>query len=442
MPSEPPTLSRLRAAREKLDARDLPGALAIYEEVLAGSGERGDVLMTISGDLGSTGHPEAIVELISPRYDPERHGPAPGINLLQAYLAVGNAPAAQHLLDLLFSLKRPELEERLHGFSRAITELVLQASAHGSFEATLSALERRGVDAEQAEQSGRAVPAPPKVALASVSRPIWAYGLEGVADLLPPKQAKLRRVAFAQLSLPGLPNPEAVEADPGHELARLARGLPMWLAETFYFSPHYAPVAALSHRELPDGFRRPMIFGQEWSPANVRELADSSTEGVDYLFIGSLQSRAGDYEAALRVWEVRKFRERKLFTARWTPATADAALAGLQREIRRYMEWSAYPDGAGLAYAEPASPRAWLDVLESSLELFFAGKGVISPPSLADPLPVLKAFAPMASAGAAASLAWLTLLSRALALGLPAEVEFPPLAADPRVAAAQAALGL
>src|SRR4051794_6090017 len=86
--------SRLAAAHEKIEAKDLPAAMAIYEEVLATAGDRADVLVAISGDLGSHGHVTEIVELIAPRYDADRHGPATGLNLLQAYLAVRNTDAA------------------------------------------------------------------------------------------------------------------------------------------------------------------------------------------------------------------------------------------------------------------------------------------------------------------------------------------------------------
>src|SRR5690606_21996331 len=96
---------QLAAAREKLEQRDLDGAKAIYEEILAIAGDRPDVLVTISGDLGTCGYLEPIVELIAPRYDAERHGPATGLNLLQAYLALRNPEAAQHVLDILFALK-------------------------------------------------------------------------------------------------------------------------------------------------------------------------------------------------------------------------------------------------------------------------------------------------------------------------------------------------
>src|SRR5580693_4201849 len=119
-PSVSGVAPRLIAAREKLDAKDLKGALVIYEEVLATAGDRADVLVTISGDLGSTGHIPQIIELVAPRYDATRHGPAAGINLIQAYLAVRDADAARHVLDILFALQKPELEARLHGFSNAI----------------------------------------------------------------------------------------------------------------------------------------------------------------------------------------------------------------------------------------------------------------------------------------------------------------------------------
>jgi len=53
--------AQLAAARERLEAKDLPGALAIYEPVLASAGERADVLVAISGDLGVNGHVQPII---------------------------------------------------------------------------------------------------------------------------------------------------------------------------------------------------------------------------------------------------------------------------------------------------------------------------------------------------------------------------------------------
>jgi len=427
-------LPRLAAARACLEAKDLPGALAIYEEVLAAAGDRADVLVTISGDLGSTGHIVSIIELIAPRYDAEKHGPATGLNILQAYLAVRHTDAAQHVLDILFDLNRPELEDRLHGFSNALAEMIVSGAPpiplHGaSGEATDPA-------------TASALPAVSKVDLVSISKPIWFYGLEPLADkILPPKAARVRRIAFAQLALPGAyTDVPAAQARPEDELGRLSRALPLWFAETFYFSPHYAPIAALGILHPPgDAPKQPFIFANEWTTENLRQLVESPNgDGLDYIFTGALRQQSGDYELLLRVWEVKKFRERKQFLVRWNPASADAELAKLHEQIRLFMEWT--PEKSGLPYAVPASPRVWLDTLGASLGLFLAEKTLL-PKDILPPLaPTFNALAPHAMSTASASLAWLTTLHRAQALGLAPTISAVMLSSNPHVAEARTLL--
>ena len=407
-------LPRLVEAREKLEGQDLPGAVAIYEEVLTAAGERADVLVTISGDLGVNGHLREIIELVAPRYDADRHGPAAGLNILQAYLALRNAEAAQHLLDILFALKRPELEERLHGFSNAIADLI-----------------RHDLAPLDAGPGPQAAPAPRKVNVVSISKPIWFYGLEPLApQLLPAKADRLRRIAFAQLAVLGGPDVAQAAAQPETELGRLSRALPLWLTETFYFSPLYAPVTAIGVYNQ----KHYALFGAEWTTDNLRQLVESTKEGLDYIFTGALRENAGDYELVLRVWEVKKFRERKQFAARWTPATADAELAQLHEQIRLFMEWS--PEKTGLAYAPPASPRAWLDTLGASLSLFLADKTLLPVSQLADIEAILATAAAAAPTGEAASLAFLTLRQRAERLAVAARLE-AALATSPLIAQAR-----
>jgi hypothetical protein len=426
----------LLAACEKLQARDLPGALAIYEALLRDAGDRADVLVTLSADLGTNGYIGQIVELVAPRYDAERHGPATGINLLQAYLAARNTTAAQHLLDILFALERPELEERLHGFSNALAELI-EAEKNGA----LAPPPRTGPDGAPA-----APPAPRTIHLASISRPIWAYGLETVpAALPPPKTGRLRRVAFCQISQLGVADPMERAARPEDAPARLTRGLPLWLAETFYFAPHYAPLAVVA---LVDntGYA---VFPVEWTTDNLRQLVSTNSEPIDYVFTGALRDTGGDCELTLRVWEMKKFRERKQFTARWTPATLDAALAGLHAAVCRFMEWKPYPAAAGpAAFAAagappaPGGPAAWCDTLGASLTCFLAEKQALPAGRLAEPAATAAALAARAASGERESLAWLTFRARAARIGL---LDAPPpaapaLAATPLVAEASQAL--
>jgi hypothetical protein len=393
---------KLAAARDKLDAKDLPGAMSIYEEVLAAAGDRADVLVAISGDLGSHGHVAEIIELVAPRYDADRHGPATGLNLLQAYLAVRNADAAQHVLDILFALNRPELEDRLHGFSNAIAEMI----------ATPNAVAPEGAP------TGAPADAP-QIALISISKPIWFYGLEPLAaQLLPPKEGRLRRIAFAQLALPGYADIANAMTQPEEELGRLSRAIPLWFAETFYFSPSYAPIAAIGLMNKPEGRSHHVIFGAEWTTDNLRQLVDTSNDPLDYIVTGALKVTAGDYEVTLRVWEVKNFRERKTFSARWTPSTADAALLQLHSQVRAYMEWS--PASAAFAYTMPTQPRGWLDTLGASLGLFLAAKSLLPLDQLPPMAKDLGEAAQRAAANEAASFAFLTLRARAAGLGVTA----------------------
>lgn len=405
-------IARLGVAREQLEIKDLPAAMAIYEEVLATSGDRADVLVTISADLGVNGYVREIIELIAPRYDAERHGPATGLNLLQAYLALRDVDAAQHVLDILFTLNRADLEERLYGFSNAIAEMIQTGQAQARAE------------------GGHPPEAALKVNLVSISKPIWSYGLEPIADqVLPPKGPKLRRVAFAQLAILNVPNLGDAAKLPEDEMGRLCRAIPLWFAETFYFSPHYAPIAAL-------GLQGPQyaLFGAEWTMDNLRQLVDTTTTGLDYIFTGALRQVAGDFELILRVWEVKKFRERKQFTARWTPATIDAELGKLHEQVRLFMEWS--PEKVGVPYTAPVSIRTWLDTLGASVALFLAEKKLL-PNELVPPLDdILKRAAAAAATSETASLAFLTLRNRAEKLSLASRLD-AALAESPRIAQAR-----
>jgi hypothetical protein len=135
---------------------------------------------------------------------------------------------------------------------------------------------------------------------------------------------------------------------------------------------------------------------------------------------------------------VKKFRERKQFLVRWTPATADAELGKLHEQLRLFMEWT--PEKNGLPYAAPAAPRAWLETLGASLGLFLAEKNLL-PKEILPPLaPAFSALAPQTANHASASLAWLTSMHRARALGLAPAASETPLSAHPLVAEAQAIL--
>ena len=420
-PSAGGVLTRLKDAREALALKDRAGALAIYEEVLAIAGDRADVLVSISGDLGVKGHTREIVNLVAPRYDAERHGPATGINLLQAYLALRDPEAAQHVLDLLFALNRPELQQRLLGFSNVIADMMLldadgMAAAAPPVEGTASG------DAPDGGQGRR-------IDLATISKPIWYYGLENMGGLLPPKEGKLRRVSFGQLAVLGLEDSAEVMKRPEDELGRLSRGIPLWLAETLLFSSNWSSSTAIATLKR----EHYGLFNADWAPEHIRQLVDNTEGGIDYVFTGALRQKNADYELVLRLWEVKKFRERKTFTVRWTPATADQALAEFHTQWCAFMEFAACPAGQGLVYSSPPNVRDYIEALGAGLTLFLVEKQVL--PSTQAVLPA--ELAGRLGAGAArsdfASLLALSLHARAQRLALPGFETLPVLAASPVV---------
>jgi hypothetical protein len=167
---------------------------------------------------------------------------------------------------------------------------------------------------------------------------------------------------------------------------------------------------------------------------NLRQLVESTQGGLDYVFTGALRQVSGDYELILRVWEVKKFRERKQFTARWAPATADVELAKLHEQVRLFMEWT--PEKNGLPYVAPVAPRSWLDVLSASVSLFLADKNLLPKEQLASTEEILARAAAAANTSDAASLAYITLRNRAERLSLASRLD-AALAASPLIAQAQ-----
>ena len=224
---------------------------------------------------------------------------------------------------------------------------------------------------------------------------------------------------------------------PEDDLGRFVRGFPLWLAETFVFSPLYAPIAAIGAVKQQNY----ALFPTEWTSDNIRQLVETSSGGIDYAFTGAVREISGDTELVLRVWEIKKFRERKTFTVRWSPATADRELANLHEQIRLFMEWSPYPAGAALHYTPATRPTEWIQTLGASLSLFLADKQVIPAGHIPPAATWLDRVAENAVTTESASIAWLTAADRARRLGLIASAPAVQLAGSPLVEATQQTLG-
>ena len=165
------------------------------------------------------------------------------------------------------------------------------------------------------------------------------------------------------------------------------------------------------------------------------------SDGLDYIFTGSLKREGPDFVLIMRVWEVKKMRERKQFTVRWNSANADAELTKLHEYIRAFMEWTPYPEGSGIPYSAPQHPTIWLDALGALLGLFLVEKGLQTKELLAPLSPVFDSLAQHAFSPPASSLAWVSLRMRAYALGIAPNLSEVLLSRHPTVAQARSLIG-
>jgi tetratricopeptide (TPR) repeat protein len=111
--------ARLMLARHHLDTGDLPAARVQYTAVLAAAEVDGNALMTMSTDLGRHGHTGLVVTLIGPVYEPAKHGPQAGFNLLRACLETERVTEGEALLARLRPLAPPPLMRHLDEFQQA-----------------------------------------------------------------------------------------------------------------------------------------------------------------------------------------------------------------------------------------------------------------------------------------------------------------------------------
>jgi tetratricopeptide (TPR) repeat protein len=109
-------------ARVELDKKQMGKAIALFEEALRRDPDAGDLLLTVSGDLGNAGRLTDALRLVVPHYDSRRHDPIIGLNLLQAAISVGDLDLAKRVLASLERLDRWDLKGRLSEAKRTIDD--------------------------------------------------------------------------------------------------------------------------------------------------------------------------------------------------------------------------------------------------------------------------------------------------------------------------------
>jgi len=201
--------AQLWLARSALEFGQLDEATKLYEEALGRAQPvPADLLMQLSGDLGNRGHTELLIRLTQPRFDLALHGLTVGNNLLRGYLDLGMFAEARKLLEQLYSQQRPDWREHLISWEQKL---------------------------DDAQKRYGEVATPLEIVVMQLDQPVWARGVLGFDTLLPVKAPSAPRVHFICGS--GEAHEEnggKIVSQPTNELGRIARALPMFLAEEVY----------------------------------------------------------------------------------------------------------------------------------------------------------------------------------------------------------------
>jgi tetratricopeptide (TPR) repeat protein len=340
---------QLWLARRALEERNLAEAKTHYDHVLKHAADESDVLVMISGDLGKNGYIGEIIDVIAPVYDPHRHNPMAGLNLLQAYLQRGQAAAGEELVHELFALNRPDLRDHLFHFANEFDKLKSTPAAR-----------------EPAPDE------PLEMALAALDRPIWSSGLHDPAWLFPSEKDRRAQVVFiplANTTPTGQTDPQVQRED---DLGRLTRSLALYLAEATYFWTGYKARTVVP--VIPRG--GPVVTGTAWAEEQVFEFAGDARFAVS----GTLARSGERLQVELTLWDcARRASVRRLERT----AVADdfgAAVLELERELIAALASPPREKPSEEFYRRPdaAAMNNYLCCLGQSLTLALVARGVTS----------------------------------------------------------------
>ncbi|MBC3916724.1 hypothetical protein H8L32_04495 [Undibacterium sp. CY18W] len=115
--------AQLVLAQYYLEQNQPETAVNLYHKVLHAKLFDASALASISGALGSHGHLTNIIELIAPVYQPERHDPMAGLNLLRAYQQLRRNKEGQALLIKMQAVDLGPYQRYLDEFVRSFGEM-------------------------------------------------------------------------------------------------------------------------------------------------------------------------------------------------------------------------------------------------------------------------------------------------------------------------------
>ncbi len=272
--------ARMWHARAALDANDVTEAVRLYREAieLTGKPVPTDLLMQMTGDLGSTGHPDVMLKEAAPLFEVGAHGLPGAHNLFRACLMTGELPAARALLDLLFGEQR--LDWRPH----------------------LGQWEMEFAQVRNAELAKKMKPGSGTATLLIDEGPIWLPPQSPAAELFTVPVGEVAGVAFLGSSAES----PAAEPKEGEDTlrasdgaARFSRAVPLFLAEQIRFGSQARtrPLVPWVAGEAP-AF---LVGRNPWTAAETAQHARGVKPECKYAVVTHIQAQAEPWRVEARL---------------------------------------------------------------------------------------------------------------------------------------------
>ena len=269
--------AQLFLARAELAQGNLAGAKALYQEALANVAQPvpADLLMQMSGDLGTGGHLAELLELTAPNFVPEMHGLPVGANLIKALVDTNNLQDAARVTSALGAFNRPDWAQALGFWNQTITQRL-----------------------------GGLAPQQPGITIGMlrVDGPIWLPPNSPVRPLFGAKPEG-PSVTFLGGSAE---TPVEEGADPANiqipdALGRMTRALPLYLAEQVDMRTAAAgramiPWAVPQQQGAPGGF---VVSSARWPDETARQSVQDPANLSDYVVTVHVDAEVTPWEASL-----------------------------------------------------------------------------------------------------------------------------------------------
>jgi tetratricopeptide (TPR) repeat protein len=347
---------QLWIARNYLEQGNAPEALRLYRDVIPIASNEPETLMMISGDLGNNGYISEIIELISPVYDPEKHGLATGFNLLNAYLQTEDYEDGLKLLDRLFKLNRFDIRQTLLDFSDKFEEL------RGRNELIR-------------------VKAPLEAGGTMISWPIWYYKLEDPKWLIKDKPPDSPIVWILPLANTTHEFVEEIISQREDELGRLTRSIPLYILERLYLETSWSPSVCIPIERQSGGF---IVHRADYDPEQIKDLVNVEDAPI-FLLSGEINQTEDKYNLVIRLWEPVGGQLITIFEMTGSLLSLEGGLEGVITSLKEWLlSWAGSPQKPPFFYGHPLANalNPYLAALGQSLVLTVADSGILKEGSI------------------------------------------------------------